>query len=54
MASYKTSLRIETINKDNFERWRIQMKALLVKNDFWIYVSDLKSKPELIENNADS
>lgn len=53
MASYGT-LRIETLNKDNFETWRIQMKALLVKNDSWIYVSGSKPKPALLDDDVNS
>ena len=53
MASFGTT-RIETLTKDNFETWRIQMKALLIKNDTWTYASDSKPKPEIVEGDAKS
>lgn len=37
--------RIEILNKENYDRWKIQMEALLIKNDAWGYVNGQKSKP---------
>ena len=51
MESFGT-MRIETLTKDNFETLRIQIKALLIKNDAWIYVSGSKLKPEIVECDA--
>jgi len=51
MASYHT-VRIEPLNKDNFDTWKIQMEALLVKNDSWGYVTGEIPKPETITNDA--
>jgi len=39
------STRIETLSKDNYDTWRIQVEALLVKNDTWQYVSGEKPQP---------
>lgn len=52
MAS--SSVRIELLNKENYDTWKIQMEALLVKNDAWNYVSGDDVKPELIAGNAAS
>lgn len=46
--SVSGSTRIEILNKDNFDTWKMQMEALLVKNDGWDYVNGRKVKPELI------
>ena len=32
------SVRIEPLGKENFDTWKIQMEALLIKNDHWGYV----------------
>ncbi|GBO01603.1 hypothetical protein AVEN_46635-1 [Araneus ventricosus] len=52
MASYG-AMRIELLTRDNYETWKIQMRALLVKNDLWTYVGGIKVKPELIDGNAE-
>lgn len=46
--------RVEALNKNNYYTWRIQIKALLVINDYWQYVSGEKMKPEIIEGDAAS
>lgn len=43
------SVRIEPLSKDNFDTWKLQVKALLVKNDAWEFVNGEKTKPELVE-----
>lgn len=40
-----TTVRIEVLNKDNYETWREQVKALLIKNDAWEYVNGTLRKP---------
>ncbi|KMQ86502.1 rna-dependent dna polymerase [Lasius niger] len=45
------SVRIEPLNKDNFDTWKIQMQALLVKTEGWQYVSGQNVKPALVANN---
>ncbi|KAK9721344.1 gag-polypeptide of LTR copia-type [Popillia japonica] len=41
-----TSLvRIDTLNKDNYDRWKMQMEALLVKYEKWNYVNGECTKP---------
>lgn len=40
------STRLETLTKDNYDTWMIQVEALLVKNDTWSYVSGEKPCPE--------
>ncbi|KZC15202.1 hypothetical protein WN55_00969 [Dufourea novaeangliae] len=46
------SYRLELLNKDNFDTWRMQVEALLTKNDLWQYVSGEKVKPNVTENPA--
>lgn len=40
------SVRIELLTKDNYDSWKIQVEALLIRHDFWEYVSGEKSKPK--------
>lgn len=42
------------LNKDNFDTWKIHMKALLIKNDAWGFVSGVKVKPEPTANNENA
>lgn len=39
--------RIECLSKDNYDTWKIQMEALLIKNDAWVYVSGQTPIPVL-------
>lgn len=47
-------MRIESLNRDNYDTWRMHMEAILVKNDAWTYISGECSKPALIVGNMDS
>uniref|UniRef100_A0A6V7IJ77 Retrovirus-related Pol polyprotein from transposon TNT 1-94 n=1 Tax=Bracon brevicornis TaxID=1563983 RepID=A0A6V7IJ77_9HYME len=49
-----TNVRIELLSKDNYDTWKIQMRALLIKNDAWQYVSGITTKPEVVAGNAES
>lgn len=49
-----STVRIETLNKENFDTWKLQMQALLIKNDAWAYVSDEITKFSLDNINATS
>lgn len=53
MASSNT-VRIELLNKDNYDTWKIQMQAILIKNEAWAYVNGQKAKPEYTEANRDA
>jgi len=35
------------LSKDNYDTWKLQVEALLTKNDLWEYISRQKVKPEL-------
>ena len=48
------SSRLETFSKDNYDTWRIQVEAILIKNDTWDYVCGEKVKPAVIEGDAAS
>jgi len=38
--------RMEPLNRENYETWRIHMESVLVMHDLWEYVSGEKVKPE--------
>lgn len=40
-----TNFKIEPLNKTNFDTWKLQVEAILVKNDAWGYVSGEILKP---------
>lgn len=42
-----SSMRIETLSKHNYETWKIQIEAVLIRNDMWDFVNGEKPKPEL-------
>lgn len=46
--------RFESLNKENYDTWKMFMEALLVKNDLWQYVSGTSVKPEVIPGNTAS
>jgi hypothetical protein len=45
--SFTNSTRFEMLNKSNYDTWKIQVEALLIKNDTWSYVSGEKSRPQI-------
>lgn len=53
MASSNT-VRIELLNKENYDTWKIQMQALLTKNEAWAYGSGQKQKPEVTQQNEEA
>lgn len=36
---------IEKLGKDNYDTWKLQIEAILIKNDHWNYVSGDEKKP---------
>lgn len=46
--------RFESLNKDNYDTWKMFMEALLVKNDLWQYVNGTSVKPEATVGDAAS
>lgn len=46
--------RIDTLNKENYDTWKMQMEALLIKNDAWGYVNGKTVKPEIVAWDAAS
>ena len=52
MNSQHGYARIELLTKDNFDTWKLQVRAVLVKNDAWGYVNGTKTKP--LANEADA
>lgn len=47
-------MRFEVLNKDNYETWKIQMCAVLIKNDMWGYVNGSIQKPAIVEGDPAS
>ena len=46
MAEHAThATRLELLSRENYDTWRIQAEALLVKNDYWSYVSEDTPQP---------
>lgn len=49
-----TSLvRIETLNRENYDTWKIQMEALLTKTEKWTYVNGKTEKPPATPGNKE-
>lgn len=48
-----SSTRIELIDKHNYDTWKLQMQAILIKADLWEYVNGNIPKPERGEGAAD-
>lgn len=40
-----SAARIETLGKENYDTWKMQVEALLFKNNAWEYVSGEKTRP---------
>ncbi|GBN03966.1 hypothetical protein AVEN_20934-1 [Araneus ventricosus] len=38
---------IEKLSKDNYDSWKLQIEAILVKNDHWNFVTGAERKPEV-------
>lgn len=38
-------VKFEVLTKENYDTWKIQMRAILIKNDAWGYVSGALAKP---------
>lgn len=49
-----TGVKFEVLNKENYDTWKLQMRAVLIKNDAWGYVSGTIVKPEVIQGNEES
>jgi len=45
-------VRIDLLNKDNYDTWAIQMEAILTKNNAWGYVCGSEVKPEIVAESA--
>lgn len=49
MNSYK----IDYLKDNNYDSWKLQVKAILIKNETWDYVTGKKKKPEEKEGSED-
>jgi hypothetical protein len=43
--------RMELLCKDNYDTWKMQMEALLIKNDAWDYANGVCVKPTAAETS---
>jgi hypothetical protein len=43
--------RMELLSKDNYDTWKMQMEALLIKNDAWDYANGVCAKPTAAETS---
>ena len=46
------AVRIEALGKDNFDTWKLQMEAVLIKGDAWNYVNGQTPKPKLLADSS--
>lgn len=46
--------RIDALNRENYNTWKMHMEALLIKNNAWGYVSGTKPRPEVMPNDSAS
>lgn len=47
-----TSIRIEPLSAENYDTWRIQAEALLIRNGTWTHVSGKTPKPVIDETTS--
>ena len=45
-------VKVELLTKDNYDTWRMQIEAVLIKGDLWEYVSGECSLPQPTESSA--
>lgn len=45
------TVQIEKLSKENFDTWKLQMEAILIKNDYWPYVNGTTARPVAVEEN---
>ncbi|GBM59315.1 Retrovirus-related Pol polyprotein from transposon TNT 1-94 [Araneus ventricosus] len=48
-----SNIAIEKLSKDNYDSWKLQIEAILVKNDHWNFVTGAERKPE-VTGDADN
>ncbi|GBL98971.1 hypothetical protein AVEN_227489-1 [Araneus ventricosus] len=48
-----SNIAIERLSKDNYDNWKLQIEAILVKNDHWNFVTGAEPKPE-VTGDADN
>ncbi|KRZ93244.1 Retrovirus-related Pol polyprotein from transposon TNT 1-94 [Trichinella sp. T8] len=42
-----TTVKIELLGKENYDTWKLQAQAVLVKNDLWEFVNSTKRRPKI-------
>lgn len=52
MTASVRSVRIEVLTKENYDTWKMQVEALLTKNDLWEYVSGENVLLAVVHGNA--
>lgn len=49
-----SSARFDLLRKDNYDTWKVQVRAVLIKNDAWGYVSGAVVKPEVVAEQPET
>lgn len=49
--STKLSFQIDKLDKENYDTWKLQMRAVLTKNELWGYVDGSITRPELNDSS---
>ncbi|XP_003366966.1 conserved hypothetical protein, partial [Trichinella spiralis] len=49
-----TTVKIELLGKENYDTWKLQAQAVLVKNDLWEFVNGTKRRPKIVKDDESS
>ncbi|KRX69779.1 Retrovirus-related Pol polyprotein from transposon TNT 1-94 [Trichinella sp. T6] len=49
-----TTVKIELLGKENYDTWKLQAQAILVKNDLWEFVNSTKRRPKIVKDDESS
>ncbi|KRZ66491.1 hypothetical protein T08_10881, partial [Trichinella sp. T8] len=49
-----TTVKIELLGKENYDTWKLQAQAILVKNDLWEFVNGTKRRPKIVKDDESS
>lgn len=44
-------MRLEMLSRNNYDTWKIEAEALMIKNDTWAYVSG-ETQPPIVEGEG--
>ncbi|KRX92440.1 hypothetical protein T12_11268, partial [Trichinella patagoniensis] len=49
-----TTVKIELLGKENYDTWKLQAQAILVKNVLWEFVNGTKRRPKIVKDDESS